>query len=84
MTSWSATSSRRPEPAKRGRDTLDGMELTRTVQGRPFRKSTFSGAQNDCVFLPSSGPLNAVHDSKSGLTLGLPASALVAFARRQG
>jgi hypothetical protein len=60
------------------------MELTRTVQGRSFRKASASGAQNDCVFLPASGPLNAVHDSKSGTTMALPAGQLVAFARRQG
>lgn len=57
------------------------MELTRTVQNRTFRKSTYSGAQNDCVFLPATGPLDSVHDSKSGVTLRLPARQLVALAQ---
>lgn len=58
--------------------------LTRTVDGRTLRKASASGAGNDCVYLPASGPLNLVHDSKSGLSLPLPASQLVAFARKVG
>jgi uncharacterized protein DUF397 len=59
------------------------MDLTLAIQGRSFRKSSFSGAQGNCVFLPETGPLNAVHDSKSGVTLSLPARQLVEFARNR-
>lgn len=55
------------------------MNLNRTFEGRTFRKSTYSGAGNDCVFVPSA--LDAVADSKNGVVLRGDARALVAFAR---
>lgn len=58
-------------------------DFTRDVQGRLFHKASASGALGNCVFLPKQGPLNAVHDSKSGVTLDLPANQLVAFARKR-
>lgn len=58
------------------------MNLTREFGGRVFRKSTRSGAGNDCVFLPKTDPLDAVADSKSGVVLALPARQLVALAQR--
>lgn len=55
--------------------------LLREFEGRTFRKASASGAGNDCVYLPKSGPLDAVADSKSGIFLAVPAAQLVSLAK---
>ena len=56
--------------------------ITREFRNRSYRKSTFSGAGNDCVYVPSDGRLDAVADSKSGDVLRVDARALLALVRR--
>jgi len=56
------------------------MELTLEFDGDTFRKSTFSGAQNDCLYLPEAGDPNRVGDSKSGQVLRASRSQLVGLA----
>jgi hypothetical protein len=56
--------------------------LTKTVRGVRVRKSSRSGAGNDCVYLPEAGQGAAfVHDSKSKVELDVPAGALASFRR---
>lgn len=45
--------------------------FTREFDGKTFRKSSRSGAGNDCVYLPAAGILNQVADSKSGAVLSV-------------
>lgn len=54
--------------------------MTINWDSRGFRKSSFSGAGNDCIYLD--GALRRVADSKSGILLSLPAAALVSLAKR--
>lgn len=53
------------------------MAINWAQQG--FRKSSRSGAGNDCVYL--NGDRSRVADSKSDRVLAVPAAALVALAR---
>lgn len=58
------------------------MNLVTTIDGRPMRKSTRSGAGNDCVHLPVDGSPNAIGDSKSGQALAVPNHDLVRWLKR--
>jgi hypothetical protein len=50
--------------------------FTREVNGKTLRKSDFSGAGNDCVYLTAPSEVNAeVHDSKAERSLRLPVDA---------
>jgi len=60
---------------------VTAVNWTRRFDGREFVKSSASGAGNDCVYLPASGILDAVADSKTGRVLPGDAAGLVAFAR---
>lgn len=55
----------------------------RVFHGRPFRKASFSGSSGgNCVYLPATGRLDAVVDSKTGQVLDVNATDLVALAKR--
>lgn len=58
------------------------MNLIKTFEGEQFRKSTFSGAGNDCLYLPENGNPHRVADSKSGHVLRASRSQLLDLARR--
>lgn len=53
------------------------MDLTREFNGQLHRKSSFSGAGNDCVYI--NRDLTAVADSKGGVTLPVGRAALLAL-----
>jgi hypothetical protein len=56
--------------------------LTKTVRGVRVRKSSRSGAGNDCVYLPEADQGAAfVHDSKSEADLNVSAGALASLRR---